>query len=475
MKDFKKSFLISARWIFVVHLTKTILQFALSIVFARLILPEAFGKFAYMLAMVEGLSIVTGCGINTSILQNQKYNENEFQNTGFFFVLALIFIYGLVASVAGFVVISGNTAFYLLILLGKVVFMLSAVHSIVLQKNYQFKNYSLILFISFLVSSTVGIFLAISGYDLTALVVQYVVMQFLVSTVTVILSSFNIDWQHPFNKKHLVTFLRNGKELFVSTMVEKWLSSVDKIIINIATGANNLAFYNRSIGLNQRFISIFISVFQPLFFVSFANLQANKERASSLFNTAVWLLLRASLFMTLVIMCTAKELIEIIYGGNWLFVARLVPLTAIYAILNPCRQLSRNLLLSNGYFSKVRNIQIFELILFFGFVATGAYCGGIKGVSIAVSGWALVVTSVYMINISKVINLEAGRLFLLPTILFIAILTINYGLRHYSTLYNINIYITVLTSSLIVGLVFATTLLVFEYQDIKALVHKVRR
>lgn len=474
MKDFKKSFLGSAKWIFVVQVTQTILQFALGIVLARLILPETFGKFSYMLALVEGITIIIGFAPNTSILQNQEYPERDFQNTGFFFALMLILVYGLIASVVGLVVISENIAFYLCILCGKVVFMLSGVHGIVLQKNYQFKIYNIILFVSFLVSSATGIFLAISGFDLTALVAQYVVLQVLIGTSTIIFSDFKISRQHLFNKQYLKTFLRNGRELFASTMVEKWLSSVDKIVINNAVGAANLAFYNKAIGLNQRFISTLVGIFQPLFSVSFANLQGDREQASSLFNTSVWLLLRVSVFITLVIMCTAKELVEILYGSNWLFAARLVPLIAIFVILQPSRRLSRNFLLSNGYFTKVRNIQLFELTLFFGFVAAGAYCGGIEGVSIAVSGWALVAISVYMVNISKVINLEARRLFLSPAILFVVVLSIDYGLRCCSTFYTTNSYLTVLISSFLVVFIYMGSLLVFESGDVKALIQKMR-
>lgn len=470
----KEKFLVSAKWIFGVQVSQTILQFVLGMVLARLIMPNTFGEFSYMLALVEGMTVITGFGVNTSILQNREYPDQEFQSTGFLFAFVLILMYGLVAGVVGFFVVSKNLIFYLCILLGKLVFMFSGVHGILLQKSYKFKIYNLIQFSAFLVSSLTVLLLAIRGYGLTALTVRYAISQIIIGVFTVVISKFRINWRHLINKKHFFTFLRNGKDLFVSTLTEKWLSNVDKIIINNISGTANLAFYEKSIGLNNRLTLTFINIFQPLFSVSFANLQEDRERASILFNTSVWLLIRTSLFIMLFITCAAEELILILYGSNWTFVARLIPLISIFAVLWPARALSRNFLLSSGYFARVRNLQFLELILFVGLMAIGTYFWGVVGSSVAVSGWTLVSISVYIIQVGRVIHLEAKRVFLLPTILFIVILTVNYGLRGHSSLYDINRYLVILASLIIVGLLFAITTILFEREYVERLLHRFR-
>ena len=473
MDNIKKKFLISVKWTSILKIGQSILQFATSIVLARLISPDEFGRFVCILALIEGLALITGFGISTSILQNQKYPENEFQNTGFFLSIFLIITFCLVAGSLGFWLASENILFYLTILFGKCVFMLSGVHGILLQKEHRFKVYFGIEFIVFIISSVVAIILAIKGYELTALIAQYVTLQVLTSTLVISFSSFRPTLHHFFNKDYALVFYKNGRELFASQMVEKLLVNVDKIVINNFLGPANLAFYNRAISLPQRFQSLPITILQPLLTVTFAKLQSDKESSGYLFNTAVWLLLRTSLFITLVIVCASEEVVLILYGDTWLFAAHIIPLIFVFVALWPIRTLSRNFLLSSGYFTKLRKIQFVELFLFLGFMLPGGYYWKIEGVSIGISAWILAAVAIYMGNIRMIITLEWRRLFLLPLALSITILSLNHVVGEYLSLFNINIYSTALINSILVLFIYAFGLVVFERKHIKMMTKQI--
>ena len=149
-----RRFIDNARWLSVINLSQSILALAVSIVLARTILPGAFGKFAYMLALAEGLSLLTGFGINTSILQNNRHPDREFRNTGFFLSIALVLGYTVVALPVGLLLVPELIYPYLLVVAGKAVFMGSGVHGVLLQKDFKFKYFSLIQFGAFLVTGS---------------------------------------------------------------------------------------------------------------------------------------------------------------------------------------------------------------------------------------------------------------------------------------------------------------------------------
>jgi O-antigen/teichoic acid export membrane protein len=469
-----RRFLSSARWLSAINVIQAVLLLAVSIVLARSILPEVFGRFAYLLAVAEGLSLVTGFGVNTSILQNRAYPPREFQNTGFALAALLVLGYVLIAAVAGALLVPGLIFPYLLLVSGKAFSMLAGVHGILLQKEYRFRNFGLIQFGAFVASSAVAIGLALQGHGMRALVMQYVVLQVLVALFTVWWSPFRISPADFFHPDCARTLLRNGRQLFVSQMVEKLLAVGDKIWINRSFGAPMLAFFNRAVGLIQRFQSIFLTVLQPLLNVSFAELQADRERSSVVFNTSAWVMLRASLIMTLIFLVAPREFILLLYGENWLFAAGLVPLIALFVFLSPLRGLARNFLLSNGCFVSVRNIQLLELALFIAALWVGSALYGIEGLCIGVSLWMAVGLAVYLARVSRVVRLELRRVFLLPIVLLVGFTALNHVARQLPAISRLGPLPLVLAGSAIVVAGCTAAFLLFEREQVRSLWRRLR-
>lgn len=472
---FKQRFLNSAKWILAVQVLQTVLQFIAGIVLARLILPEAFGELAYMIAVVEGASVITGIGINTSILQNKDLPQDKFQSTGFFLATLLVVLYGIIAGFIGLITIPTRIGWYLMILAAKTVFMFSGVHGILLQKDYKFQAFNLIQFGSFVFSTSTALILAFRGHGLPALVAQYVVSQVFIGAATVLASRFRIMWSEVLNWENIRRFFLNGKDLFISTLTEKWLHNADKIIITYLSGASNLAFLNKAISLNQRFTSTFISIFQPLYNVSFAELQDENERSGKLFNASLWAIVRISTLVTLVIVYTASDLIPLLYGSNWDFVIELIPYITVYVILWPVRTISRNFLLSNGEFFDVRNIQVFELVLFIGLCGMGTFVWGISGSAAALSTWSLCSVVVYLMHSSKCISLESVRIFLVPTVFYLGAMMLAPILQQASCLDGVQRVLAIITTAASVGIIGLLTFFVFEIRYVRKLIKSVRR
>ena len=125
MESLAGRFLSAAKWLSALNVLQTISRFGVGIVLARLIPPSAFGEYAFMLAIVEGMTIVIGFGINTSIIQNNRHREEPFQNSGFFTAAGLTFSYAAVATAAGWLFLPHLFYPYMLLLTGKIIFMLS--------------------------------------------------------------------------------------------------------------------------------------------------------------------------------------------------------------------------------------------------------------------------------------------------------------------------------------------------------------
>jgi O-antigen/teichoic acid export membrane protein len=473
METLASRFLSSAKWLSALNLLQTIFRFAVGIVLARLILPGAFGEYAFMLALVEGMTVIIGFGINTSIIQNDRYPAAPFQNSGFFVAAGLTLGYASVATAAGWLFLRHLFYPYLLILIAKVVFMLSGVHAVVLQKQFQFKAYSLIQFVSFLVSSATAIVLALRGHGLHALVVQYLVVQVLSSVLIFAVSPYRVNLRSPYQRDHVATFFRNGKKLFVSHMFEKVMANADKLAIRLFYGAPVLGLFNRSVGLIQGFQSMFLTVQQPLLTVSFADLQGDRDRSSYFFNTSAWVMLRASLLITLVFASAAAEFILLLYGPAWIEAAPMVPLVAVFVMLAPLKSMSRSFLLSNGYFRTINRIQMAEVLLLFGALSLGGYYGGVYGICLGLSVWMAFGVAIYIRNIAAIITVNITRLFLVPAIMVLAVPWLIRQLKIHDLPAPMAYYWRGGFSLILVLVLFVATVLVFERDRIEDVLRRI--
>ena len=473
MESLASKFLSSAKWLSALNVLQTILRFAVGIVLARLIPPGAFGEYVFMLAIVEGMTIFIGFGINTSIIQNKKHPAAPFQNSGFFVAAGLIFTYAAIAAAAGWLFLPHLFYPYLILLTGKVVFMLSGVHAVILQKHYQFRTYSLLQFVSFLVSSAMAIVLALRGHDLNALVVQYLVIQILSSVLTFALSPFSVNLRSPCHRDHVATFFRNGKRLFVSHMFEKVMANADKLAIRLFYGAPVLGLFNRSVGLLQGFQSMFLTVQQPLLTVSFADLQGDRDRSTYFFNTSAWVILRASLLITLVFASAADEFILLLYGPAWIEAAPMVPLVAVFVMLAPLKSMSRSFLLSNGYFRMLNRIQMADALILFGALSLGGYWGGVYGLCLGLSAWMACGVAIYIRNIAAIITVKVLRLFLVPAILVVVVPWLSYQLKIHNLPASMGFYGRGGFSLVLVLVLFVATILVFERDRIEDVLRRI--
>ena len=126
MASFKKSFLSSSKWIASISISQNVLSFLFGIILARLLTPEIFGEFATILATVEILSIITGIGINTSIIQNHQYDEVDFTQVGFSLSIWLLIIYASFSAIVGLFFFRQALFVFTLIVLFKILFLESS-------------------------------------------------------------------------------------------------------------------------------------------------------------------------------------------------------------------------------------------------------------------------------------------------------------------------------------------------------------
>ncbi|MFC1585852.1 oligosaccharide flippase family protein [Fibrobacterota bacterium] len=471
MSSFRQTFLLSSKWIASFSILQNMIGFLFGIILARLLSPEIFGEFAIQLALVEMLTVITGIGINTSIIQNRKYDDEIFNQVGFTLSLWFLFIYNVLAVVFGIIFFRDKLQLFLLILLSKSIFMVCGVHSCLLRKSFRFKLTSFLDFFAHFCAIVLAIFSAFLGFGIYSLVIQFGLSQVIISFGTLYFSNFRPKLTLKMEIKYLKVFLNNGKNLFASQFSEKILYNIDKVIIGKLLGNHFVGLFNRAVGINQKIINLFVSIFLSMFNVSFAKFQKDLEKSKLLYNKINWIVYRSCIFSFLIIYCIADEFILFLYGEKWSFTSNLIPFLCFAAVIYPLRNIDRTFLMSNGKFVILRKLQIFELILFVILFLALTRFYGIYGSCLALDIWLIISLILYKSRINSIIKVDFIH-FTWPVVCSILIVILNFYLRANGYLNYASGIFFIIFYSIFVSIIFSSLLLLFEWGTFRNIVRK---
>jgi len=230
-----------------------VITFVVSVVLARLLMPEDFGIIALSGMFMMLINVVLSGGLHLALVQKKNADEKDFSTiyvAGMGF--ALIF-YAIIFFSAPYVAIAfGNKlACPVLRVLGlnTIISSLSGVQSSYINRNLQFKKFFYVSMIGQILSAIVGLGMAYTGFGVWALVGQS-----MTSTIsTTIVLSVIVPW-HPQLKFHWDRFKAMyafAWRQMVATIVATISNQMRGYAIGLKYSAADLAYYNRGDGIPQ--------------------------------------------------------------------------------------------------------------------------------------------------------------------------------------------------------------------------------
>lgn len=164
-------------------------SFIVFVVLSRVLSPEEIGLVAFALIFVEGGKVITSSSITKAIVQHQRWDDH-FASTCFYLNAAFSISGALLLIFIGAPLLAHyydpESAPLLQAL--SCIFVLEgvkAVHEGKLSRDFAFRTIALRTMISSLVSGAVGIYLALNGFGVWALVWQQIINHVLIATVTI--------------------------------------------------------------------------------------------------------------------------------------------------------------------------------------------------------------------------------------------------------------------------------------------------
>lgn len=297
-----------------------LVQFVVSIVLARVLMPKQYGTVALLTAFITILSIFIDSGLCNALIQKKDADNKDFSTVFYVNMAFCVTLYILLFIAAPFIADIYNnpdmTAYLRVIGITLLVAGVKNVQTAYVSRNLIFKRFFFATLGGTIGAGIIGIIMAYTGFGVWALIAQSLFN----NAVDTLILWLTVKWRptKQFSFKRLKGLFSYGWKLLVSSLIDTVYNNIRTFIIGGKYSSDDLAFYDRgnqfpNVIVNNINLSI-DSVLLPT--MSKVQTDKAKVRAMTRRSIKVSTFLIAPLLMGLAF--TATPVIRLILTEKWL-------------------------------------------------------------------------------------------------------------------------------------------------------------
>lgn len=318
-RTLKQSVFSGLIWTFGERIIAQGISFILSIILARLLLPEEYGIIAIVLVFINLANVFVSNGFGEALVQKKNADNTDF-STAFFCSLAVAVVLYVALFLAAPLIAKiyryNDLILVLRVLSLKIIISsVSTIQHAYVSRKMIFKRFFFSTIGGTLVSAVVGIGMAYAGLGVWALVAQY-----LVNTVidTVILF-ITIPWRPSlsFSTQAAKRIVSYGWKITASALINTGYSELRNLVIGGFYTTTDLAFYNRGNQFPSLVITNIDTAIGKVVFPAMAQSNDDKIRLKAVSRRALKTTSYLIFPLLIGLMAIARPLVMILLTEKW--------------------------------------------------------------------------------------------------------------------------------------------------------------
>lgn len=313
------------------------ISFVVSIVLARLIMPEEYGVIAIVTVIISLCDVFVNSGLGTALIQKKDADDLDFSTVFFFsFGLSILIYLGLFVG-APFV-----AAFFEKEILTSVIRVMGAriivasfntVQHAYVSRNMQFKKFFFSTLGGTVGSAFVGIGMAYVGFGVWALVGQYLSN----AIADTIILFCTIAWKPKlkYSWERWKALFSYSWMLLVSSLIDTFYNNLRNLIIGKQYSAADLAYYDKGKQLPDLLSTNILSSIESVLFPAIAAKQDEKSTVKAMvrrfIKTGSYLMMPLMIGLAV----AAEPLVNLLLTEKWLFCVPYIQIYCVVGFLQP--------------------------------------------------------------------------------------------------------------------------------------------
>lgn len=326
-------------WRFGERITSQIISFIVSVILARILLPKEYGIVALVTIFINLADVLVTSGLGTSLVQKKNVDELDFSTMTIASIILSIILYGILFIIAPVIsIIYNNELLTAVIRVMGIRIPIAAFNSIqqaYVQKKMIYKKFFYSTLIGTVISAVVGIYMALNGYGVWALVGQYLTTTIIGTIVLFVI----LDWKPKmrFSQERFKQLFNYGSKIMAAGFIGCLFDQLRGLIIGFKYSSEDLAFNNKGEQFPIMLYTNINSTLESVLFSSISMLQDDKKKLKEVIRK----LMKTSSFVIMPVMFgllgVADNFVKILLTDKWILCVpfmRVVCVQECFAILN---------------------------------------------------------------------------------------------------------------------------------------------
>ena len=341
------------------------MQLVVSIVLARLLLPEQFGLIGMLTVFLALGAVFLSSGFGSALIQKQDATEVHYSSVFYTNILLSLVAAGILCLAAPWIArFYGEpmlTPLTRVLSLNFVVSAFGLIQLFLMTKRLDFKTLTKVSLVASLGSGAIGIAMAVLDFGVWSLVAQSVSLTLF---NTLLLWAFN-TWRPRaiFSLTALRELFGFGSRLLVSGMIDTVFQNIYNVAIGKLFSPSALGYYTRARALQRLPAETLGGVVGRVTFPVFAEIQGDPSRVKNGFQKALRALALVNFPLMIGLLACARPLVLTLLTDKWAPAIPYLQLLCIVGLLYPLQMLNLNVLLAMGRSDLFFRIQLAKKVL----------------------------------------------------------------------------------------------------------------
>lgn len=351
-------------WRIVEQGANQVITLAISVILARLIMPDQFGMIAMLSVFTAVAGVFIDSGFSSALIRKNDRTQEDCSTVYWFNIVVSVGCYLILFVCAPLVSDFYNMPELASILrvtsLGLVIGSLAGVQRTLLNAEMNFKALTKFNVFGVLISGVVGVVLAYFDFKVWALVFQSLTS----TAVGAIFVWYKVKWRPSFvfSKNSFKEFFGFGSKLLGSRLLDTLYTNLYSIIIGKVFRSADLAFYNRASALTNMTAQMPTGILQSVTYPTLCKLQDDDVALKNGYRRTLRLAAFVIFPLCLGVGAVAYPLINVLYTERWIYAATLLSIIVFSQMWYPIHAINLNYLIVKGRSDLFLKLEVIKKI-----------------------------------------------------------------------------------------------------------------
>lgn len=364
-KTDNKSVITNFIWRFAERSGAQLVTFVVSIVLARLLMPEDYGIIALVTVFTNIMQVFVDSGLGTALIQKKDADDLDFSSVFYFNFIVCITLYLVMFFAAPFIAsfyrMSGLIPVVRVISLTIVISGIKGIQQSYVSRNMLFKSFFYATLGGTIFSAFLGIAMAYAEFGVWAIVAQ----QLSNTAIDTLILWITVKWRPKlmFSWNRLKGLLGFGWKMLCSALLDTVYNNLRSLLIGKVYSSADLAYYNEGDKFPKLIVTNINTSIDSVLLPAMSKEQDNADKVKNMTRRSIMVSCYIMAPLMIGLACCASNIVTIVLTEKWLSCTFFLQIFCVTYMFYPIHTANLNAIKAMGRSDLFLKMEIWKKII----------------------------------------------------------------------------------------------------------------